>query len=59
MVTKEELPHFQAVCAWSGSQGMGESNQRGSNQAVEVPAVLQLNDLEVEAISPHAQRGNG
>jgi len=26
---------------------------------VEIPAVLQLSDLQVEAISLHAQRGDG
>lgn len=37
----------------------GESNPKRGNHAMEVPEVLQINDLEVEAISPLAQRGDG
>lgn len=25
MVTREDLPHFQAVCVWTGSQGIGKA----------------------------------
>ena len=59
VVTKEELPHCQTMCVLNGSQGIGGNNRRGSNQVVEIPAVLQLSDLQVEAISLHAQRGDG
>lgn len=56
-VTKEELPHCQTMCVLNGLQGIGEAIKEGSNQAVEIPAVLQLSDLQVEAISPPRSEG--
>lgn len=46
LVTKEKLPHFQAAFPDWITRKLEKSSQRRDVQAMEIPVILQLNDLD-------------